>query len=166
MEQIKNVGVVEGKMEPGIELEDERLVIAIDPAMCDAEDTARMIVKRGREGKPIVLVVGNADASKVTRRLISELEERESIDDVVRDIWSQERHVKRRVGILGGFGHLPMMVLSAAVGPNWSSDYYGPPEDYFNYRLRIREEEVARGMRRPPKKAICSSRRRGRKFKG
>lgn len=166
MEQIKNVGVVEGKLEGGAELEDERLVLAIDPAMCDAEDTARAIVQRGREGKPMVIVLGNANAGEVTRRMIAELEEHEPIDDVVRDIWPQERQVKRRVGILGGFGHLPMIVLSAAVGPNWSSDYYGPPEDYFNYRLRIREEEVARGMRRPPKKAICSSRRRGRKFKG
>jgi len=159
MEQIKNVGVVEGCIEA-----EERLVLPVDPAMCDAEDTARIIIERGREGKPIVVVVGGAGNESVTRRLIEQLNEEEDAARKTEQIWPNGR--TRRVGILGGFGHLPMMVLSAAVAPNWSSDCYGPPEDYFNYRLRIREEEVARGMRRPPKKAICSSRRRGRKFKG
>ena len=163
MEPIKNAGGVEVEMERSIELEDGRMVFHVDPAMCDAEDTARMIMKRGREGRPMVVVVGTAGGEGAARRLLEQLRDDEPACKT-EEIWPTTR--TRRVGILGGFGHLPMILLSAAVGPNWSSDCYGPPEDYFNYRLRIREEEVARGMRRPPKKAICSTRRRGRKFKG
>lgn len=162
MEQIKNVGVVEGEMEGCIEAE-ERLVFHVDPAMCDAEDTARVIIERGREGKPIVLVVGSASRDGTARRLIDSLKDDDRLAWKSEEIWPR----KRRVGVLAGFGHLPLLVLSAAAaGPNWSNACYTQDEDYFAYRQRLRDEEVARGMRRPPKKAICSSRRRGRKFKG
>lgn len=162
MEQIKNVGVVEGKMEADVGYG----VLHIDPAKDNAEETARVITENTKAGKSTVIVLGNANAGEITRRLIAELEEHESIDDVVRDIWQQERPRGRRVGILGGAVHMALEFLSSAHGPNSVMGCFLQEENYFDYRQRIREEEIARQIRRPPKKAICSSRRRGRKFKG
>lgn len=165
MEQIRHVGVVEGKTE--FDVGEEHIPLPVDPAMRNTEDTARIVIEHTTTGKPIVLVVSGREAGEAVKRLITELEEHDDIDDVISGIWPPERQVIRSRGVLGGFGHLPMLVLSAAhAGPNWSNACYAPDENYFDYRQRLRDEEVARGMRRPPKKAVCSSRRRGRKFRG
>lgn len=164
MEQIKNVGVVEYKVGP--DDTDDCVVLHVDPALCSAEETARITVENTTTGKPMVLVIGNADTSQVTRRLISELQTHRDIDCVAEEVWERGRQPTRRIALFGGLNHLPVLALAATVGPNWSTDCHQQDEGYFSYRLRIREEEVARGMRRPPKKAVCSPRRRGRKFKG
>lgn len=115
-------------------------------------------------GKLIVLTNPDiSSAADVARRLISELEDNEHIDEVIDGIWP--RH--KRVGIVGGMAHLSLNFLAAATGPcddPWG--FYPNTESYFDYRQRIREEEVYRQTRRPPKHAACSARRRGRKFKG
>lgn len=114
-----------------------------------------------------LIVLTNPDVSSATdvaRQLIQELEDNESIDDVVAEIWPS---ASRRVGITGGVAHMALRFLSSVTGPcddPWG--FYPNTESYFDYRQRIREEEVYRQTRRPPKHAVCSARRRGRKFKG
>lgn len=115
-------------------------------------------------GKLIVLTnPTTTSAGEAARRIIRELEDDESIEDVIEDIWPRNK----RVAITGGIAHLSVHFLSSATGPKYDpwGFYYGT-ESYFDYRQRIRDEEVYRQTRRPPKKAVCSSRRRGRKFKG
>lgn len=169
MDQIKNVGITTRTVD--VDPEMEELVQAmpelqVDPALSDAETTVQIVVDNATTGKPMVIVLGNPNVSDVTRRLLAELEKYEPIDDVVRDIWPEQHKPPRRVGLVGGAVHMAIEFLSAAHGPNGMMWHYPQEECYFDYRQRIRDEEVARQIRRPPKKAICSSRRRGRKFKG
>lgn len=69
---------------------------------------------------------------------------------------------KRRVGITTG---LAMAACALAMHTprfiNWGSD-----ETWDDYRLRIRREQVSKETRIPPKKARCSGRHKGRRFKG
>lgn len=166
MEMVKQLGVVEGKVEDVPDMSDLELgrppILVIDPATCDAKEAARIAIEDSESGRRIV-VIGSAGSNDLTRLLIEQLRDEDRSPWQVETVWPNNR--TRRVGIVGGLMHMALHYLSTPQGPGGMS--YNPyQEDYFNYRQRLREEEVARGMRRPPKKAICSSRRRGRKFKG
>lgn len=141
MDQIKNVGVEVKEVDPSIDLSD----------IVELRKTIVLGLPGGVEG--------------ITRDLIERLNDEELVAWKEETIWTGER--RRRVGILGGTAiHMALRFLSSTNGPDSMMWNYPQEESYFDYRQRIREEEVARGIRRPPKKAICSSRRRGRKFKG
>lgn len=81
-----------------------------------------------------------------------------------------EKEGHRRVGICGGTLHMGLRYAAVAaisvLSPGDSYLSWLTCEDYFDYRTRLRDQQVARGLRIPPKKALCSRRRRGRKFKG
>lgn len=83
---------------------------------------------------------------------------------VERDWFDRSR--PRRITVNTGLNHLALMVFGTASGPRNPYSYHPLAEDYYDYQLRIRGQQVAKGIRIPPKKAMCTTRRRGRKFKG
>lgn len=112
-----------------------------------------------------IIVLGNPGSKSAIIAAREVIEELEADPQVEKDFFGNSR--TRRVGLLGGLTHLSVHFLATSMGPRedpWG--FYPNTESYFDYRQRIRDEEVYRQTRRPPKKAACSARRRGRKFKG
>lgn len=113
------------------------------------------------------VLVDAADASVKGRLIVVGLPDQDLMAALEAE-WETERdyfgnHRPKRVGFIGGLVQAGLSALH--VNRSWNN-YYGVNETYFDYRQRLRDEEVYHQTRRPPKKAICSTRRRGRKFKG
>lgn len=87
-----------------------------------------------------------------------------SVRQTERDWFGSKR--PRRIAVNTGLHHLALIVLATATGPRHPYGYHPMAEDYYDYQQRIRGQQVAQGIRIPPKKAMCTTRRRGRKFKG
>lgn len=145
-----------------IEVIEDEHVLRVDLAACGVEDAARMTLDHLAEGKSRVVVLGNAGGKdRVVQRLLEELEPEY---EVVRDYFGQPR--TKRVGVIAGQMRAISTGMALSTGPGYPMSFYAEPVTYFDYRQHLRDEEVDRQTRRPPKKAVCSSRRRGRKFKG
>jgi len=141
------------------EVVEDEYVLHIDPALCNAEDTARIVAERAANGKPTVVVLGNV--GRTEQLLLERLEAEEGIE---RDYFGQPR--AKRIGIVAGQIHAISTGMALSTGPGYPMSFYAEPVTYFDYRQHLRDVEVDRQTRRPPKKATCSARRRGRKFKG
>lgn len=77
------------------------------------------------------------------------------------EIWSLEDFHRRHAGP-GGYMH---ELTQALLQRTMQRQNMGKTREYWYNFIEMRDREVERGLHRPPKKAHCTTRRRGRKCK-
>lgn len=77
------------------------------------------------------------------------------------EVWTLEDFHRRHNGPYGHLHELSKALLQKSMQ---QQDLEKARSYWYNF-IDLRDQEVARGLRRPPKKANCTTRRRGRKCK-